>query len=243
METIDADHPRHSSGIRLDWNINLGHILQAAVVVIGLVSWAIASAGRAEQTQRDLSGLKSDVGVQLRDLRESLNKDLDGIHQELRALSDQRIRMDAAEKGLAAQDGERGAGRSDQRARASVHRAARGVELRHAGEPGSPSGEMMDMVHRTLLCLALILSGCAAKPPAPVANSPPRLPVCRAAQPVQRARSRRPHRAPWRSLPPGRCRRITHARRPRTPGANARDGSIVYSSGSASTPAEKLRAR
>ena len=33
----------------LDWNINLGHILQAAIVVIGLVSWAIASAGRAEQ--------------------------------------------------------------------------------------------------------------------------------------------------------------------------------------------------
>jgi septal ring factor EnvC (AmiA/AmiB activator) len=105
METIDAEPPHKPSGIRLDWNINLGHILQAAVVVIGLVSWAIASAGRAEQTQRDLSGLKADVGVQLRDLRESLNKDLDGIHQELRALSDQRIRMEAAEKGLAAQDG------------------------------------------------------------------------------------------------------------------------------------------
>ena len=54
---------------------------------------------------RLLDRLRKGVGVQLRDLRESLNKDLDGIHQELRALSDQRIRMEAAEKGLAAQDG------------------------------------------------------------------------------------------------------------------------------------------
>ena len=54
---------------------------------------------------RLLDRLRKGVGVQLRDLRELLNKDLDGIHQELRALSDQRIRMEAAEKGLAAQDG------------------------------------------------------------------------------------------------------------------------------------------
>jgi septal ring factor EnvC (AmiA/AmiB activator) len=99
------DEARASNGVRLDWNINLGHILQAAVVVIGLVSWAIASAGRAEQAQRELAGLKTDVGVQLRDLRETLGKDLTEIHQELRGVSDQRIRMEAAEKGLAAQDG------------------------------------------------------------------------------------------------------------------------------------------
>jgi hypothetical protein len=31
---------------------------------------------------------------------------------------------------------------------------------------------MMDMLYRTLPCLALILSGCAAKPPAPAAGLP-----------------------------------------------------------------------
>ena len=49
---------------------------------------------------------------------------------------------------------------------------------------------------------------------------------------------------PSRSEPSSPARRITHARRPRTRDANARDGSIVYNSGLASTLAdEKMRGR
>ena len=94
------------------------------------------------------------------------------------------------------------------------------------------------MVYRMLLCLALILSGCAVKPPAPVAKLPSPPPDLQSCPAGAARRSRRPHRAPWRSSQHGPCRRITHARRRRTPGANAPGGSIVYNSGSASTPAK-----
>ena len=66
MESTGETPP--PNGVRLDWNTNLGHILQAAVVVIGLVSWAIASAGRAEQARRELGRAQDRCGVPLRDL-------------------------------------------------------------------------------------------------------------------------------------------------------------------------------
>jgi hypothetical protein len=94
-------------GVRLDWRLNIGHVCQIALLLLGLVSWALSSANRAETAQRDLGSLKTDVTSQLRELREDIGKNVDSIRQEMRGVSDQRPRLDGLEKWTAQNEAQR----------------------------------------------------------------------------------------------------------------------------------------
>jgi hypothetical protein len=94
-------------GISLDWRLNIGHLVQITLLLLGLVSWALSSANRAETAQRDLGSLKTDVASQLRDLRDGLGRDLSALNGEVRGLSDQRPRLDGLEKWTAQNEAQR----------------------------------------------------------------------------------------------------------------------------------------
>jgi septal ring factor EnvC (AmiA/AmiB activator) len=68
------------------------------------VAWAIASAGRAEQAQKDLASLKTDVTAQLRDMRDSLAKELSDMRQDMRSLPDQQAHIAGLERWTAQDD-------------------------------------------------------------------------------------------------------------------------------------------
>ena len=120
-ETVpESEAARPGGGFRFNYEINLGHLLQATVVVIGLVSWAIASGNRAEQaqrdmgelkvsSQRDMGELKTSVTNQIKDMRSDLAHDLADIHNDMRGVAEMRARLDVVDRWIGGSDGRRAA--------------------------------------------------------------------------------------------------------------------------------------
>jgi LDH2 family malate/lactate/ureidoglycolate dehydrogenase len=96
--------PPHRTGLRFDWVINFGALLNCAVILVGVIGWAITSSNNATQNGRDLAAFKSDVAGQLRDLRDGLAKQMDDMRSDVRSLPDQRAHIDGLERWTAQAD-------------------------------------------------------------------------------------------------------------------------------------------
>lgn len=67
--------------------VNLGAVIQAAIVLVGLIAWAATAATKGDQTRADVAQLRDVITTQLGDLR-----------TELRQLPDQRARLEVLER-------------------------------------------------------------------------------------------------------------------------------------------------
>lgn len=92
------------AAVRFDRSISIGAIMQAAVVAIGLIAWALTSANRAEQTGRDLGAFKADVSEQIKAMRADLGDSISGIRADIKTLPDQKARADNMERWAAQLD-------------------------------------------------------------------------------------------------------------------------------------------
>jgi predicted RNase H-like nuclease (RuvC/YqgF family) len=93
-----------SRGVKFNNEINLGAILQAGVVLCGLVAWAITSANRSESAASGLTTLQGNVDknmaalqVNLTAQNADLRRDLLELRQQIVSLPDQRARLDQLE--------------------------------------------------------------------------------------------------------------------------------------------------
>lgn len=88
-------------------DVSAGAVLQVSVVLVGLITWAVTNAGKADRTQESFVAFRDTVTEQLRGTRvevSGLVAQVSGSVQELRreiqSLPDYRAKMDQAERRL-----------------------------------------------------------------------------------------------------------------------------------------------
>lgn len=106
LDHAEADPPAPGEPHRLRWNpeVSLGALLQAAVLLCGLVSWLVAANNRAEQASRDLASFHTVVSGQISDLRSALTTAIADLRGQLAALPEQQARIGAVEREARATD-------------------------------------------------------------------------------------------------------------------------------------------
>ena len=95
---MDDTSARRTNGLRINYEVSLGAILQASVVACGLVGWAVTSANRSDQAQHDLTTMQQTVSGQITDLRSLISSGLADVRAQIQTLPDQRARLDQAER-------------------------------------------------------------------------------------------------------------------------------------------------
>jgi chromosome segregation ATPase len=84
--------------IRFNNEINLGAILNGAVIIAGVIGWLVTNANNASQASRELSVLKTDVAGQLKDLRADISGSVADLRAELKNLPDQRADIETLKR-------------------------------------------------------------------------------------------------------------------------------------------------
>lgn len=87
-------------GMKFSSEINLGALIQASIVLCGLIAWAVTSANRSEQAGHDLTTLQTSMSAQLVDLRSAVTAGLTEVRQQISTLPDQRAKLDNEERRL-----------------------------------------------------------------------------------------------------------------------------------------------
>lgn len=99
-QTDDGKQVSGRHGMRFSSEINLGALIQASIVLCGLIAWAVTSANRSEQAGRDLTTLQTSMSAQLVDLRGAVTAGLTELRQQISTLPDQRAKLESEEREL-----------------------------------------------------------------------------------------------------------------------------------------------
>lgn len=78
--------------------VNLGAVIQAAIVLVALISWAATANTRSDQTRADVVQLRAETAQQSKELRDTISQQLTDLRTELRTLPDQRARLEGLER-------------------------------------------------------------------------------------------------------------------------------------------------
>lgn len=101
----DKDENGERRGLRLSYEINLGHILQAAMVACAAILFIVTGRNTADQAVRDVASLKESMYAQNTEIKAALTSGLADVRQQISSLPDQRARLDQVERRLNDLDG------------------------------------------------------------------------------------------------------------------------------------------
>jgi len=104
-KTDESKAGKDRQGLKFTSDINLGAVMQAGVVLCGLIAWAVTSANRSEQAGRDLTTMQQSVSAQITDLRGAVTTGLQDVRQQISTLPDQRAKLENDERRLAEAEG------------------------------------------------------------------------------------------------------------------------------------------
>lgn len=91
--------------VKFSPDLNLGHVLQVVAVVGGLTVWAISSADKADQAQKDIASLRVEMNARFDAVQHSI-ANLPDVQAQLTQMG---RRMDQGEQRQASFDGRLGA--------------------------------------------------------------------------------------------------------------------------------------
>lgn len=94
-----AEAPQPSR-FRFSSEISLGSLLTGLIALIGLIAWAVTSANRGDQSQRDQIVLQAQVTEKLADLRSAVSTGLQELRTQIAGLPDQRASLVQTERRL-----------------------------------------------------------------------------------------------------------------------------------------------
>lgn len=91
---IEDEAKTESRHIRFSRELNIGHVLQAGIVAVGLIAWAVTRANSVEQAQHDYAELKTTMMSQL----QQMAKDIGSIRNDMRTIGEQRVHLENIER-------------------------------------------------------------------------------------------------------------------------------------------------
>lgn len=94
MAEADADPHPPRAGVRLDYTITVGHLIQICLLLTGLASWLISSNNRSDQAGKDLVVLQDRLTGQIKDVRDTVSEGLNNVRTQIAGLPDQRANLD-----------------------------------------------------------------------------------------------------------------------------------------------------
>lgn len=84
--------------IAFHWDISLGQVLYAIVILVGVIVWALTQSSKADTAYSGMQDLKNTVTQQISDLRRQLDTDVATIGTQIGALPDYAARLNVTEK-------------------------------------------------------------------------------------------------------------------------------------------------
>lgn len=89
-----------AAGMRVSWELNVGTVLQAGVLLVGLVIYLVTGQDKTQETQRNLNSLQQDVTTQIAELRAAVTGSLAEVRHQIDSLPDQRAQLVEANRRL-----------------------------------------------------------------------------------------------------------------------------------------------
>lgn len=85
-------HPDPPAGSWFSPKIEAGHIIQAGLVVVGIITWALTSRNNADNAQRDIARLEASSNSAVASLRADMSIEFEKLHASQDKLRDELLR-------------------------------------------------------------------------------------------------------------------------------------------------------
>lgn len=91
MNKMREDDP--APAIKFTREVSLGHLVQVAVVVGGVMLWAVAHGSAADNAMAATATIRADMTSQIIELKQTITKGLEAVGLQIAGLPDQRAQL------------------------------------------------------------------------------------------------------------------------------------------------------